>query len=95
MGYASFSSSPKALTTSEQIGSGQIELRHLSPSLFTEFRQIGLHNHTGTKSRKVNIRNLEGYFDKEGFIMYSSDATKRYQVTIDSSLNAFVLTDIT
>lgn len=95
MGYASFSNSPKALTTSDQIGSGQIELRHLSPSLFTEFRQIALHNHSGTKSRKIDISNLEGSFKKDGFIIWSSDGTKRYQVTVDSSLNAFVLTELT
>lgn len=93
-GYATFGTSPKALTTGDQIGSGQIELRHLAPSLFVEFRQIALHNHSGVKSRKIQIDNLEGSFKKDGYLMYSSDGTKRYKVTIDSTLNAFVLTEV-
>lgn len=92
MGYADFSNSPKQLVTSDQIGAGQIELRHFSAPLFAEFRQVALHNHSGIKSRRVNIRDLEGSFGKDGFIMYSSDGTKRYKVTIDSSTNTFVLT---
>lgn len=92
MGYATFSGSAKALIKSSDIGDGQIELQHLDPSLFSEIRKVSLHNHSGVQSRKIDIRDLIGSFSVNGFFMYSSDGTKRYQVTIDSSLNAFVLT---
>ncbi len=93
MSYASFKSSPKELTTSENIGPGQIQLEHLSPGLFSEIRSIALHAHTGTKSRKIDIKDLGGSFGTTGFYMYSSDGTKRYHVTIDSATGAFVLTE--
>ena len=93
MGYSTFKSHSKAPVTTDQIGDGQIELRHLSPALFIELKEISLHSHTGVKSRKVNFRDLEGSFGKDGFYMYSSDATKRYKVTIDSGTGAFDLTE--
>lgn len=93
MGYATFASAGKELTRSEQIGPGQVELRHLSPALFSEIRQIALHNHTGVKSRKINLKNLTGAFGVNGFYIYSSDGTKRYKVTVNSGTGAFVLTE--
>jgi hypothetical protein len=87
--------SPKAMTVGGQIASGSVELRHLSAELFSEIQSVKLHSHTGTRSRRVNLQDLIGYFKTEGFIMYSSDGTKKYQVTIDSSTDDFVLTDIT
>lgn len=94
MGYATFKSSPKDVIQSEQIGPGQIKLEHLDPALFAEIRKISLHEHSGAGSRKINLRNLEGSFGIAGFIMYSSDGTKKYRVTINSGTNAFVLTQI-
>lgn len=94
MGYATFKSSPKAVTTSDQIGPGQVSLVHLDPALFAEIRNIALHNHKGARSRRINLRDLEGDFGIAGFFMYSSDGTKRYQVTINSVTNAFVLTQV-
>lgn len=94
MGYSEFKSAPKSLTTSDQIGSGQIELRHLSPGLFQEIKKIGIHNHKGSGSRRVNMRDLEGDFGTGGFYMYSSDGTKRYRVTINSATDAFVITQV-
>ena len=85
MGYSTFSTSPKALTKAEDIGNGQIELRHLAPSLFAEIQKVGLHSHTGTGSRRVRFDNLEGAYGKNGFIMYSTDATKRYRIQINNS----------
>jgi len=85
MGYMSFANSPKPLTKGEDVGQGQIDLRHLSPSLFAEIQKIGLHNHSGVGSRKIKLADLEGGFGKNGFIMYSEDATKRYKITIDNS----------
>jgi len=93
MGYSTFKSSPKNVTQSSDIGPGQIQLQHLDPGLFSEIRNIALHNHSGTRSRRVKIKDLEGPFGVEGFYMYSSDGTKRYHVTIDSVTNVFVLTE--
>lgn len=94
MGYATFETGGKGLIKSDEIGPGQVELRHLSPALFTELRQIATHNHSGVKSRKVQLKDLTGFFGTSGFIMYSSDGTKRYRVTIDSGTNEFVLTEV-
>ena len=85
MGYNSFSGSPKNVTKSEDIGSGQIELRHLSPALFSEIQKIGLHNHSGVGSRKIKHDDLEGAYGKNGFLLYSNDGTKRYRIQIDNS----------
>lgn len=93
MGYSSFKSSPKAVTTGDSIGNGEISLRHLDPGLFAEIRSIALHNHKGSKSRRIDLSDLQGAFGINGFFMYSSDGTKRYQVTIDSGTDAFVLTE--
>lgn len=84
-GYAEFKSSPKTVTTSDQIGPGQIKLFHLSEELFSEIRKISLHSHTGSGSRKVNLRDLEGAFGKDGFILYSNDGSKRYRIQINNS----------
>lgn len=93
MGYSTFKESPKAMTTSDQIGKGQIRLEHLDPGLFSEIRNVSLHTHTGSKSRRINVKDLEGAFGIGGFYMYSSDGTKRYKVTINSATGAFVLTE--
>lgn len=93
MGYSTFKGSPKNVIQSGDIGPGQVKLEHLDPGLFAEIKNIGLHNHSGTKSRRVKVQDLEGAFGINGFYMYSSDGTKRYQVTINSSTNAFVLTE--
>lgn len=94
MGYADFKSSPKALITRDQIGRGQVGLEQLDPALFGEIRNISLHSHSGSKSRRINIRDLEGSFGINGFYMYSSDGTKKYKVTINSGTGAFVLTEV-
>jgi len=91
--YAQFKSSGKAPVTGDQIGDGQIDLRHLSPGLFQAIQSISLHNHSGAKSRRVNLKDLEGAFGTGGFYCYSSDGNKRYKVTINSATGAFVLTE--
>ena len=73
MGYQTFATEGKNKTKSEDIGNGQIELRHLAPGLFAEIQKVGLHNHSGT-----------GY-GKNGFILYSNDGTKRFRITINNS----------
>lgn len=85
MGYSTFSTAGKAVTKSEDIGNGQIELRHLAPSLFAEIQKVGLHNHSGVGSRKVKHEDIEGAYGKNGFILYSNDGTKRYRIQINNS----------
>jgi hypothetical protein len=81
VGYQTFSGSPKALVKSEDIGNGQININHLSPALYTEFRKIGLHSHSGQGSRRIELSSLTGAFGSVGFYMYSDDGTL-WQVTI-------------
>lgn len=50
MGFQTFSFGGKAPVKGDDIGSGQIELRHLSPSLFLELQLIKLHSHSGVDS---------------------------------------------
>ena len=95
MGYATFKESGKEVVKAEDIGPGQIELRHLSPSLFAELRQVNQHNHSGVKSTRLDYKNFTGAVPKSGFYMFSSDGTKKYKVTINSGTNAFVLTQVT
>ena len=95
MGYSTFKSSPKALTTGDQIGDGQIELRHLAPSLFSELRQVSLHTHSGVKSRRVKYSDIDGYIGKDGFIMYSDTGAKKYRVRIDNATGNLYTTEIT
>lgn len=85
MGYSTFSTSPKSLTKNEDVGPGQIALKHLDPALFAEIQRVGLHNHSGTGSRRVKLQDLEGAWGKNGFIMYSDDGTKRYRIQINNS----------
>ena len=93
MGYSTHKSAGKAPTTGDQIGNGEIQTKHLSPELFLELQRTATHSHTGVKSRKVQLRDLEGSFGVNGFYMYSSDGTKRYKVTIDSGTGAFALAE--
>ena len=81
----------KNKVTGDDIANGAIGLRHLDPALFSEFRQIALHSHTGVKSRRVLMQDLDGYFPKGGFYMYDTAGT-RYKVTITGG--AFVLTAV-
>ena len=92
--YKKFAFTPKEVIAGGGIGEGEVDFAHLSPSLFAEIRNIQLHSHTGVGSTRVKIQDLEGYFPKAGFIMYSSDGTKKYQVTIDSATNLFVITEV-
>ena len=84
MSYTSFAYAGKSPVKAEDIGPGQIQLSHLSPALFTEFKKVGLHNHSGSGSRKLNLSDLEGSFLVQGFMMTASDGS-RWMVTIDTS----------
>ncbi len=93
MGYQTFAHAGKQLTKAEDIGPGQVELRHLSPALFTEIRFIQLHTHSGVGSVRLNLANAEGIFPLDGFKMVSSNA-KKWKITM-SDAGAFVITEIT
>lgn len=53
MAYLEFETKPKALTGKDDIGQGQLSLKHLSPPLFLELQFIKLHTHKGVDSRKL------------------------------------------
>lgn len=65
----------KSLITGDQIAPGAIELSHLAKALFAEFRQIALHNHSGTKSVQIDMANLTGSFNKTGIAIRSPNGT--------------------
>lgn len=89
MGYSDQTRPGKSLTTGDQIASGAISLRHLSSELFAEFRQISLHIHSGVKTRKVKLQDLDGSFSSDGFIMRSPNGNKwRIQVNNSGDLTA-------
>lgn len=52
--YLQFKTTPKAVTEGGDIGSGQIELRHVHPAFFLEMQLIKLHTHEGADSRKLD-----------------------------------------
>ena len=54
MGYLQFKTTPKAVTEGGDIGSGQIELRHVHPAFFLELQLVKLHTHEGSDSRKLD-----------------------------------------
>lgn len=93
--YKKFAFTPKNVTEGGGIGNGEIGFEHLDAALFSAIRDIQLHKHTGTGSSRIKIQDLEGYFPRTGFLMYSSDGTKKYMVTINSGTGAFVLTEVT
>lgn len=93
MGYQTFAHAGKELIKSEDIGPGQIDIRHLSPALYTEFRMIGLHNHSGVGSVKIDLSFTQGFFPLAGFKMVSSDG-KKWIVTVNTS-GTLVVTQIT
>ena len=94
MGYQKFAFTSKAVTEGGNIGFGEVDFQHLSPALFMAVRNIELHSHTGVGSRKIDLKDLVGSFGKEGFLIYSSNGTKRYQVTVNSATGLFVLTQV-
>lgn len=81
MSYSDSVRPGKDQITGDQIAPGSIELQHFSPGLFAEFRQIQLHPHTGVKSVRVKLQDLDGAFTSSGFYMYGTNGTK-YRVTI-------------
>jgi hypothetical protein len=83
LGYSTFKSSGKQPITADQVGAGQIGLSALDPGLFSAIQSISLHNHSGAKSRRVNLKDLEGSFGINGFYMYGIDNV-RYHLTIDA-----------
>jgi len=54
MTYLQFKTTPKAVTEGTDIGSGQVELRHVHPAFFLEMQLIKLHTHEGSDSRKLD-----------------------------------------
>lgn len=84
--YQEFTRPGKNLITGNQIAPGAIELQHFSPALFSEFRQIALHAHTGVKSSKVKMQDLDGSFNSNGILIRSPNGAL-WRVKVDNSGN--------
>lgn len=84
--YSEFVRPGKNLTTGDQIAAGTIELRHLAPGLFAEFRQIALHGHTGVKSRKIQAADLDGAYGSNGILIKSPNGSF-WRIKVDNSGN--------
>ena len=93
MGYQTFAYSSKSMVKAEDIGPGQIQLRHLDPALFNQVQLIQLHNHSGVGSLKIDLANTQGFFTADGFRMTSSDG-KKWAITVNTS-GTLVVTQIT
>lgn len=93
MGYQTFAHTGKTLIKSEDIGSGQVSLRHMDPGLYTLIRMIQLHTHSGVDSPRLPLENTTGFFPLDGFKMVASNGNK-YKVTVNTS-GALVVTQIT
>lgn len=94
MGYSTFKSSPKEVTTSDDIGPGQIKLEHLDPALFAEIQGIKTHAHTGSGSRRIKMEYLTGSFLPSGIIIWGDAGTKKYKIQVDEDTDTLVATEI-
>lgn len=74
----------KALTNGDSIGNGAIDLRHLSPALFSAIQQISLHNHSGVKSVQIKHSDLTGSYPASGILIRSANGTT-WRITVDNS----------
>lgn len=83
--YKKFAFTPKDQIDGGSLGQGEVDFEHLAPALFSEIRNIQLHQHTGTGSTQLKLQNMIGYFPREGFVLYSDSGLKKYAITIDDS----------
>jgi len=83
--YKKFAYRPKDAIEGGSIGEGEVDFQHLTPALYSEIRNIQLHAHTGTGSTRLKLQNVDGYFPRAGFVMYSDDGTKKYAITITNA----------
>jgi hypothetical protein len=83
--YKKFAFKPKDQIDGGSLGEGEVDFEHLSAPLFSEIRNIQLHTHTGTGSARLQLQNIDGYFSRDGFVIYSTSGLKKYQITINDS----------
>lgn len=83
--YKKFGFTPKAVSEGSSIGEGEIDFQHLSPALFAAIRNVQLHTHSGNGSVRLKLQDLIGYFPSTGFMMYSTDGTKKFLITITNA----------
>jgi len=92
--YKKFGFTPKAVSEGSSIGAGEIDFQHLSPALFSAIRNVQLHTHSGNGSVRLKLQDLIGYFPSSGFIMYSTDGSKKFLITITNA-GVIQATDVT
>jgi hypothetical protein len=83
--YKKLAFRPKDQIDGGSLAEGEVDFNHLAPALFSEIRNIQLHQHTGTGSSRLKLQNIDGYFPRAGFVMYSDDGTKRFAITINNA----------
>lgn len=83
--FKKFAYRPKDAVEGSSIGEGEVDFGHLAPALFSEIRNIQLHAHTGTGSTRLKLQNMDGYFPRTGFVLYSDSGLKKYAITINDS----------
>lgn len=83
--YKKFAYRPKDAIEGGSIGEGEVDFSHLTPALYSEIRNIQLHAHTGTGSTRLKLQNMDGYFPRTGFVLYSDSGLKKYAITINDS----------
>jgi len=83
--FKKFAFRPKDQIDSGSLGEGEVDFQHLAPALFSEIRNIQLHQHTGTGSSRLKLQNIDGYFPRAGFCMYSDSGAKRFAITINDA----------
>lgn len=83
--YKKFAYRPKDAVEGGSIGEGEVDFGHLTPALFSEIRNIQLHQHTGTGSTRLKLQNMDGYFPRSGFVLYSDSGAKRFAITINDA----------
>jgi hypothetical protein len=85
MDYKKFAYTPKDQIDGGSLGQGEVDFNHLAPALFAEIRNIQLHQHTGTGSTRLKLQNMDGYFPRAGFVIFSDDGTKKFAITITNA----------
>lgn len=83
--YKKLAFRPKDQIDGGSLAEGEVDFNHLAPALFAEIRNIQLHSHTGTGSTRLKLQNIDGYFPRSGFVLYSDSGQKKFSITINDA----------
>ena len=83
--YKKLAFRPKDQIDGSSLAEGEVDFNHLAPALFAEIRNIQLHSHTGIGSTRLKLQNIDGYFPRSGFVLYSDSGQKKFSITINDA----------